>query len=150
MHRLGTTFLVLGVVGGCSYGPETIDTSGSHPALGTTAPMTQEAKDAEVDTGRLLVFTPRILEGNPLDSEAAPFNPYSGYTVFTPDGHKVAYEKNHGGRQEGPVARRLAPGRYLVRLDQPAPELEFWVTIEKGRVTQVENSHWSGEPPTVK
>jgi hypothetical protein len=124
--------------------------SGSHPAFGTTESMTPEAKDAEVDTGRLLVFTPRIVEQSPLDSEASSPTPYSGYTVYTEDGHKVASEKNHGIRMEGPVERKLAPGRYFVRLDQPAPDRDFWVRIEKGRVTRVENSLWSGTLPTVK
>jgi hypothetical protein len=142
--------LLLGVIAGCSEGPETIDTSGSHPDFGTTAPMTAEAKDAEVDTGRLLVFTPRILEENPVDAEAAPLTHYSGYTVYTQDGHKVAHEENHRVRQEGPVERTLAPGRYFVRLDQPVPGRDFWVTVEKGRVTRVEKGLWSGVPPTVK
>ena len=147
MNRLGITLLVLGVVGGCSAEPKPIDTSGSHPALGTTAPMTPEAKDAEVDTGRLLVFTPRIPEKAPVDSDASP---YSGYTVYTKDGHEVAHEENHGLRIEGPVERRLAPGRYFVRLDRRAPGRDFWVTVERGRVTRVENPLWSGAPPTVK
>jgi len=150
MTRLGITLLVLWVVGGCSQRPETIDTSGSHPVFGTTAPMTQEAKDAEVDTGRLLVLTPRIPEENPLDYDASPLTQYSGYTVYTEDGHKVAYEENHGVRLEGPVDRRLAPGRYFVRLDEPAPGREFWVTVERGRVTRVENRLWSGTIPEVK
>ena len=150
MNRLGTPLLVLWVVGGCSYGPEIIDTSGSHPAFGTTAPMSAEAKEAEVDTGRLLVFTPRILEENPVDTEASPLTHYSGYTVYTEDGHKVAYEENHGVRMEGPVERILAPGRYFVRLDRPFPERDFWVTIERGQTTRVENRLWSGTPPTVK
>ena len=150
MIRLGTTLLVLGIIGGCSSKPETLDTSGPHPAFGTTAPMTPEAKAAEVDTGQLLVFTPRILEENPVDPEAAPLTHYSGYTVYSQDGHKVAHEDNHGVRMEGPVERKLAPGRYFVRLDQPAPGRDFWVTVDKGRVTRVENQHWSGAPPTVK
>jgi hypothetical protein len=126
MNHLTWTLLALCIVGGCSQGPETIDTSGSHPALGTTGAMTPEAKDAEVDTGRLLVVTPS-----------------PGYTVYTEGGHKVAYV-------EGAVERRLAPGRYFVRLDQRVPGRDFWVTIERGRVTRVENRLSSGAPETVK
>jgi hypothetical protein len=121
MKYLGITMLALGIVGGCSHAPETIDTSGSHPDLGTTAPMTQEARDAEVETGRLLVLTP----GTP------------GYTVYTEDGRRIAHEENHG------VERRLAPGRYFVRLDEEIPGRDFWVRVEKGRVTRVENPLWS-------
>jgi hypothetical protein len=88
--------------------------------------MTPEAKDAEVDTGRLVVSTPS-----------------SGYTVYTEDGHKVAHE-------QGPVERRLAPGRYFVRLDEKVPGRNFWVTVEKGRVTRVETSNESAPPPTVR
>jgi hypothetical protein len=128
MNRLGIAGLLLWVIGGCSDQPETIDTSGNHPTFRTTAPMTPEAKEAEVDTGRLVVLTPN-----------------SGYTVYTEDGHKVAHEENRG-----PAERRLAPGRYFVRLDQPSPDRYFWVTIEKGRVTQVENQIWSQTPPAVK
>ena len=91
-----------------------------------------------------------IPEENPLDYDASPLTQYSGYTVYTEDGHKVAYEENHGVRLEGPVDRRLAPGRYFVRLDEPAPGREFWVTVERGRVTRVENRLWSGAPPDVK
>jgi hypothetical protein len=121
MNRLGITLLVLGLVGGCSQAPETIDTSGSHPRLGTTAPMTQEAKDAEVETGRLLVLSRS-----------------SGYTVYTEDGRKIAHEEIPG------VERRLAPGRYFVRLDEEIPARDFWVRVEKGQVTRVENPLWSG------
>ena len=149
MNHLWIPLLVLGIVGGCSA-PRTIDTSGSHPTLGATEPMTAEAKDAEVDTGRLLVLTPRILEENPIDLDASPITQYSGYTVFTEDGHRVAYEDNHGVRQEGPLERKLAPGRYFVRLDQEVPGREFWVTVKRGQVTRVENPLWGGPPPTVK
>lgn len=128
MNRLAITLLGLWVAGGCSQRPETIDTSGSHPTLGATAPMTPEAKDAEVETGRLQVLTD------------------SGYTVYSEDGHKVAHEENLGV----PVERRLAPGRYFVRLDQAAPGRDFWVTVDKGRVTRVENKVWSDTLPNVK
>ena len=148
MNRLSITLLAIGIVGGCS-GPEIVDTSGSHPTVGAATPMTPQAKDAEVDTGQLLVFTPRILEENPVDSEASPLTHHTGYTVYSENGHKVAYEENHGVRMEGPVERKLAPGRYFVRLDQPAPGRDFWVTVEKGRVTRVENKLWTGTPPTV-
>ena len=150
MNRLAVTLLTLWVVGGCSSGPKTIDTSGRHPAFGTTAPMTPEAKDAEVDTGRLLVFTPRIPEKDPVGSNGSPLTPYSGYTVYTEDGHEVAHEENHGLHVEGPVERKLAPGRYFVQLDHQSPGRYFWVSVERGRVTRVENSLWSENPPTVK
>ena len=149
MNRLEITLLLLGVLGGCSARPETIDTSGSHPAYGTTAAMSAEAKDAEVDTGRLLVFTPRIPEENRIGDSSSAIS-CSGYTVYTEDGHKVAHEENHGVRMPGPVERRLAPGRYFVRLDQPAPDRTFWVTVEKGRVSRVENGRWHDAPPAVK
>ena len=132
MHRLGITLLALGIVAGCSDRPETIDTSGKHPALGTTAAMTQESKDAEVDTGRLAL------------------TPGTGYTVYTEDGYKVAHEANPAGRKEGPVERRLAPGRYFVRLDKPVSGRDFWVTVERGQVTRVENNPRSETPPAVK
>lgn len=128
MNRLGIAMFGLWVAVGCSQRPETIDTSGSHPTFGATAPMTPEAKDAEVETGRLQVLTP------------------SGYTVYSEDGHKVAHEENDGV----PAERRLSPGRYFVRLDQASPGRDFWVTVEKGRVTRVENTLWSGAPPNVK
>jgi hypothetical protein len=130
MHRLGITLLAFGIVAGCADRPETIDTSGKHPALGTTAPMSQEAKDAEVDTGRLLVLMPG-----------------TGYTVYTEDGYKVAHEANPGNR---PVERKLAPGRYFVRLDHKVPGRDFWVTIARGQVTQVEKTVPSEAPPAVK
>ena len=136
MNRLAIALSVLWGLGGCSAQPATIDTSGSHPSLGKTAPMTPEAKEAEVDTGRLLVLTPRTPEGNCT---------CSGYTVYTEDGHKVAHEVNLG-----PVERRLAPGRYFVRLDENVPGRDFWVRIEKGRVTRVESGLWNGSPATVK
>jgi hypothetical protein len=126
MIRLGMTLLALGIVAGCSDRPPTIDTSGSHPSLGTTAPMSQEAKDAEVDTGRLVVVSPG-----------------TGYSVYTEDGYKVAHES-------GPVERRLAPGRYFVRLDKQVPGRDFWVNVEKGRVTRVESSPRIETPPAVK
>ena len=148
MTRLGITLLVLGAIGGCADRPETIDTSGSHPSMGAKAPMTPEAKDAEVDTGRLVVFTPRVPEANPIESE--PISQYSGYTVYTEDGHKVSNEENHGVHMEGPAEHKLAPGRYFVRLDHEAPKREFWVTIEKGKVTRVENPEWTEAAPYVK
>jgi hypothetical protein len=150
MHRLGLTGLVFGILAGCSAEPETINTSGSHPVLGATVPMTAEAKDSEVDTGRLLVLTPRVPEENALDPDAAPLTQYSGYTVYTEEGYKVAHEDNHGVRMEGPVERKLAPGRYFVRLDAHAPARNFWVTVERGRVTRVENRLWSDTPPVVR
>lgn len=149
MDRLGIALLALGIVGGCSSAPETIDTSGSHPALGATAAMTPEAKDAEVDTGRLLVLTPRAPEEN-REPGASPLTQYTGYSVYSQDGHKVAHEDNHGVHMLGPVERRLAPGRYFVRLDHPAPQRDFWVTVEKARVTRVENPLWAAPSPAVK
>jgi hypothetical protein len=127
MNRLGIVLLVLGIVG-CSSGPEKIDTSGNHPALGSAAPMTPEAKEAEVDTGRLLVATPG-----------------AGYTVYTPDGYAVAHEFNRGN-----VEHKLAPGRYFVRMDHPGPDRDFWVTIEKARVTRVDPQPGAIAPPVVK
>jgi hypothetical protein len=150
MQRLGITALVLWIVGGCSAQPETIDTSGSHPSFGTRAPMTPESKEAEVDTGRLVVLTPRILEENRLNDDESPLTQYSGYTVYTEDGHKVAHEDNHGVHMEGPVERTLAPGRYFVRLDEHVHGRKFWVTVEKGKVTRVENKLWSQAPPAAK
>ena len=126
MKTLGISLLALCVIAGCSDTPKPIDTSGSHPSLGKTAAMTPEAKEAEVDTGRLVVSTPT-----------------SGYTVYTEDGHKVAHE-------QGPVERRLAPGRYFVRLYEKVPGRDFWVTVEKGRVTRVETPNGNGPPPTVR
>jgi hypothetical protein len=142
--------LVLWIVGGCADRPQTIDTSGSHPTIGTAEPLTKEAMEAEVDTGRLVVLSPRIPEQNPIDYSSPPVLQYSGYTVYTEDGHKVAHEDNHGVRMLGPVERKLAPGRYFVRLDQEAPERTFWVSIEKARVTRVQNSRWHESPSTVK
>jgi hypothetical protein len=149
MNRLATVLLVLGVVG-CSASPETIDTSGTHPTLGAAAPMTQEAKDAEIDTGRLVVLTPKTLDPDPIDFSSPPVSQHTGYTVYTEDGHKVAHEGNHGLRTLGPEERKLAPGRYFVRLDQDVPGREFWVSIEKGKVTRVQNELWNGSPATVK
>jgi len=137
MNRLAMACLALWFVGGCSDRPTAIDTSGSHATFGTTAPMSPEAKDAEVDTGRLLVLTPRTPETNTASS---------GYTVYTEDGYKVAHEANHGGQ----VEHKLAPGRYFVRLDEKAPVRTFWVTVEKGRVTRVTNPQWAENPPAVK
>jgi hypothetical protein len=99
--------------------------------------MSPEAKEAEVDTGRLLVATPRNPEAN---------TPSSGYTVYTEDGYKVSHEDNPGGQ----VEHKLAPGRYFVRLDRKAPERTFWVTVERGRVTRVTNPQWAENPPAVK
>jgi len=132
MNRLATALLVLCVVG-CSASPETINTSGNHATLGATTPMTQEAKDAEIDTGRLVVLAPKAPDQHP------------GYTVYTENGHKVAHEDNTGAEE-----RKLAPGRYFVRLDQDVPGREFWVSIEKGKVTRVQNELWNGSPATVK
>jgi hypothetical protein len=120
--------LALGIVAGCSDTPKPIDTSGNHPALGTAAPMTPEAKEADVDTGRLLVARPG-----------------AGYTVYTPDGYEVAHEYNRGT-----VEHKLAPGRYFVRMDQPGPGRDFWVTIEKARVTRVDGRQGTDTPPAVK
>ena len=126
MKNLGISLLALCVIAGCAQSPpKPIDTSGSHPAFGKTAPMTAEAKEAEVDTGRLLVHAP------------------TGYTVYTEDGYTVA-------REEGPVERTLAPGRYFVRLNEKLPGRDFWVTVERGKVTRVENPAWGGAPPTVR
>lgn len=127
MTRLGIALLVLGIVG-CSSGPEKIDTSGNHPALGSPTAMTAESKEAEVDTGRLLIARPG-----------------AGYTVYTPDGYAVAHEFNRGN-----VEHKLAPGRYFVRMDQPGPGRDFWVTIEKARVTRVDGPAGSDAPPAVK
>ena len=126
MLRVAGTLMALGIAAGCSDRPRTIDTSGKHPSLGTTSPMSQESKDAEVDTGRLVVVSPG-----------------TGYSVYTEDGYKVAHES-------GPVERRLAPGRYFVRLDKPVPGRDFWVTIEKGQVTRVEGTSRTETPPAVK
>ena len=126
MKNFGASLLALLVIVGCSDSPKTIDTSGSHPELGKTAPMTSEARDAEADTGRLVVVTP-----------------HSGYTVYTEDGHKVAHE-------QGMAERRLAPGRYFVRLDDKVPGRDFWITVEKGRVTRVESPNGGGPPPAVR
>ena len=140
---LATTLLALFAVGGCSAdGPERIDTTGDHPALGAAEPMTPAAISAEVDTGRLLVYTPR-------NADSAPF---SGYKVYDEAGRSVAHETNQaGGRAEGPVELKLAPGRYFVRLDEPGQGLrEFWVSVERGKVTRVENKSWSGTPAYVR
>jgi len=150
MTRLAMTLLVLGIVGGCSASPDTIDTSGRHPSFEATDPVAPEAKDAEKESGQLLIFSPRVPEENPLDSDATPMIQHSGYTVYTEDGRKVAHEDNHGVRREGPVERKLAPGRYFVRLDEPVPGRTFWVTVEKDRVTPVENSSWHESAATVK
>lgn len=128
MIRLAMTLLALGMVAGCSDRPPMIDTSGNHPALGTTAPMSQESKDAEVDTGRLLVVRPG-----------------TGYKVYTEDGYQVAHELS-----VTPVEHKLAPGRYFVRLDKQVPGRDFWVTVEKGRVTRVEGDSRLETPPAVK
>ena len=146
MNRLGIALLVLGVLGGCSPWPEWVDTSGSYPVLGATTPIPAEAGDGEADTGRLLVFSPRMPEENPIDFETPPVTQHTGYTVYSNDGRIVVHEENHGVRMEGPVERKLAPGRYFIRLDHPALDREFWVTIEKGRVTRVQNKLWIGDP----
>lgn len=151
MSRVGFAVIaVLGVVGGCSQQPETIDTSGSHPTFGATAPMSAEAKEAEVDTGRLVVLTPGGTQENPRDPRGSMLTRHSGYTVYTETGHKVAHEANHEAGREGPVERKLAPGRYFVRLDRRVPGRNFWVAVERGRVTRVENRLWSDSPPAVK
>jgi hypothetical protein len=127
-------FLAIGVIGGCSlWGPERISTSGEHPALGRAQPMTPEALEAQTDTGRLLVYTPRTGVTNE--------GPYTGYSVFSESGLKVAHETNQLGlRAEGPVELKLAPGRYFVRLDEPGQGLrEFWVRVERAKVTRIEH-----------
>ncbi len=149
MKCLAMTMSALWVVGGCSTSPESVDTSGRHPSLGTTESMTAEAKDAEVDTGRLVVLTPRTPEEH-RNADSTPIIQYSGYTVYTEDGHKVAHEENHGVHMLGPEERKLAPGRYFVRLDEEVSGRDFWVRVEKGRVTRVENGIWNDIPATVK
>lgn len=126
MTRLGIALLVLGIVG-CSSSSDKIDTSGNHPALGSPAALTPEAKEADVDTGRLQVARP------------------GSYTVYTPEGFPVSHEYNRGN-----VEHKLAPGRYFVRMDQPGPGRDFWVTIEKARVTRVEGQPGTDTPPAVK
>ena len=126
------SFLLLGCfLWGCSGEPARIDTSGSHPSLGKPASMTPAAVEAEVDTGRLLVVAPE-----------------SGYTVYGEDGRQVAHEPNRAGLREG---LKLAPGRYFVRLDEPVRgPREFWVTVERIKVTRVDFQTGNGPAPEVR
>jgi hypothetical protein len=140
---LATSLLALGALSGCkTWGPERIDTTGGHPVLGATQPMTPAALDAEVDTGRLLVKA-----GDAGGRAVA----YPGYEVYDPSGLKVAHQAvQTGNGTEGAAELKLAPGRYFVRLDEPGQgPREFWVTVERAKVTRIDNNR-NGTPPTVR
>jgi hypothetical protein len=139
--RMATSFLALCCVAGCSAGGrEKIDISGGHPAYGTAEKMTPAAVQADMDTGRLLVTT----GGTP--------PVYPGYKVYDPSGLKVAHQASQAGSgAEGAAELTLAPGRYFVRLDEPAQgPREFWVTVERAKVTRVGAQTPSAAPPTVR
>lgn len=147
---IAASLLMLSAIGGCSSEGR-IETAGDHPTLGKQEPMTPEAREAELDTGRLLVYAPRITDARG-DAEIAPRGPHSGYTIYTEAGLELAHETNQAGaRAEGPVEHRLAPGRYFVRLDESVEgPREFWVTVERAKVTRVESKKGDKTPPTVR
>lgn len=149
--RIATVVLGLCILGGCSSDGR-LDTAGDHPTLGNREPMTPEAREAEVDTGRILVFAPNIADATSGDAGAPPRAVHSGYTVYTEDGRKVAHETNQAGfPAQGPVELKLAPGRYFVRLDEPTQgPRTFWVTVERAKVTRVGNKAGSDTPATVR
>ncbi len=137
------SLFALGALGCSAAGQERISTSGDHAVLGTAEKMTPAALEAEVATGRLVVRA-----GDAGGRAAA----YPGYKVYDPSGLKVAHQAAQaGGEAEKAAELTLAPGRYFVRLDEPREgPREFWVTVERGKVTRVENKSGSGAPPTVR
>ena len=147
---IAASLLVISVLGGCSSGGR-MDTTGDHPTLGKQEPLTPEAREAALDTGWLLVYAPRRTNGA-ADAPVAPRGLHSAYTIYTEDGLELSHETNQAGfRAEGPVEHRLAPGRYFVRLDEEVQgPREFWVTVERAKVTRVEATKGENAPPTVR
>jgi len=134
-QKVATALFLLGLFGGCAWEGERISTAGDHPALGKPEAMTPAALEDEVDTGRLLVDGPTALR--------------TGYSVYDPEGRHIAHQaRQTSGR---PEELKLAPGRYFVRLDVPvrAPR-DFWVTVEKRKVTRIDDRSLNDAPVDVR
>jgi hypothetical protein len=134
--------VLLLIFSGCAtQSSERVDVRGSYPNVG------RGNAQAEKNPGTLIVFTPTVTD---LDSDhsmtSGSYEPpcvvHSGYTIFDTGGNRVEYVRNHSmlpSTDEPPAEIALAPGRYLIRTDQPAqgPSL-FWVTVEPQHETRVD------------
>jgi hypothetical protein len=152
-----TAALLLGLAA-CAAPLETVlHPSGPIPDAGTgNVPRETDER------GLLRVSTPTVRvdqKGRPFDlphdldwdsSHAVP----TGYAVYDRDGRRVAEVPNHSPlvvTDEGPADVALPAGRYRVRLDRPdGGARTFWVTIERGRRTEVDPARLGGGEPEAR
>ena len=100
--------------------------------------------------GQLVILTPLHRVG---DAEVTDYpnmdSVRSGYAIFDKDGRHTAHVDNYVTNiSPGPVEQSLAPGRYLIKLDdstQGPPY--FWVSVEKGKLTVVQERELASRKP---
>jgi len=114
--------------------------------VGTADVATADARREAGDSGYLRVFTPKLRvdqEGTPVEPECdGSYAVPSGYSIYDPEGRLVIEVTNHSPlitSDEGPSVVGLPAGLYLIVLDCPAGEARaFWMTVESGRVSEVD------------
>jgi hypothetical protein len=140
--RTITSLGILALFAGCSSSPsERVDVRGPYPDVG------RGNAEGNLNPGTLVVYTPvtaDLSSGRSWlnGSDEAPPIVYSGYTVYSPEGKRVEYVRNHSllpSTDEPPSEVALAPGRYLIKPDSAGPRSgQFWVSVEAQKETRVD------------
>jgi hypothetical protein len=105
-----------------------VDTfAGAYPDLGVKTTITPPLAAPMDQMGQLVVYTPKSGDTR------------SGYSIYDRDGtFKAHVDNRETDTSPGATKASLAPGRYLIRLDDPSQgPPKFWVNIEKGKLTAV-------------
>jgi hypothetical protein len=114
-----------------------------YPDLGTKFSIAPPLPEPMEQMGQLVIFTPERLNRDTDTSDYPPLDFIrTGYTIFDKDGRQQSHVDNYvADFSSGPIEESLAPGRYLIKLDEPdeAPPY-FWVSIEKSKRTVVEEA----------
>jgi hypothetical protein len=97
------------------------------PDLGVKTNITPPLAAPLDEMGQLVVYTAKSGDTR------------SGYSIYDRDGAFKAHVDNRETEgSPGPTRESLAPGRYLIRLDDPSQgPPKFWVSIAKGKLTAV-------------
>ena len=119
--------------GGCASSsapnptPEPVDTWAMYPDLGARTNITPPLAAPMDQMGQLVIYAPQSGDIR------------SSYSIFDKDGRfKTHVDNRNADSSPGPTKEGLAPGRYLIRLDDPSQgPPKFWVNIEKGKLTAV-------------